>query len=875
MTDETGNQLSSVDPFVNSSNNSNKPILVVNETGKVLYANPSCIDQFEIIEGQLILFDLESGGVRKSDEYSPEDNSTVPLIPYANINEMEFNGENCFGITLKQLVAPDKTPAMPPDDILNNEYQQMPGAIYQALDDEKLTITQITNGVSTLLGYAPEDLVNNFKFSFIDLVHPDDIDQVRNSRSEAIQSTNSFEITYRLRHSNGEYKMVSDQGRVLKSDMGMVQAIEGWLMPISAAKNFEVELFESESRLKFFIDASPDAVIYVDMRGQIRLVNPQFSRMLGIEENVDLLGVNVLSFLAPDEGFAPESEIAKTLASTNSHKGYYHAKTVSGQIIPIEVNIRALTSPNGQRTGFIGVVRDMSEWEQTIQSLKTSEAQYRAIVEDNPELIVRFNNDGVVTFCNQSYAGFYGLTVDDLVGQKLIDALPNSAKPIVQMILTYVSPNMEPTMKEVTHEGLGHDTRWHRWKTRAILNEKGSLIEYQSVGEDITNEKSTRQAHQISEQMIRSLLESIKLIAVMMDPTGRVTFVNSHFLDVTGWSRPEVLGENWMEKFVPPEVGFQLKKILFDSMVNGKVAQHNDNTILTRAGEQRLISWHNTLLFNDRHIAEGIAAIGEDVTERFYAEQTQEVVYKIAQASLTALSLEELYASLHKSLMGLMPAENFFIALYNRQTDIISYPYFVDQYDQCPEPAKPERGLTEYILRTGKTLLANPEVFNLLVEEDSVEPIGAACVDWLGVPLIVNNEVIGVMVTQSYTEGIRFKKRDEQMLTFVSTQVAMAIERKRAEQALLNSQRRSELLIEASTDGIFLESLDGKILDCNKVAARMYGYSPEELSNLNVRDLVSPDYLLDKPDYVKMGIGTWRYRNGYSKYPKRFHSLPC
>ena len=281
----------------------------------------------------------------------------------------------------------------------------------------------------------------------------------------------------------------------------------------------------------------------------------------------------------------------------DAHKGKYLARTLTGKTIPIEVNIRAINSSSGNRTGFIGIIRDMTEWEQALQSIKTREAQYRAIVEDNPEMIVRFTQDGVVTFSNQSYANFYNLTVEKLVGQKLMDVVPNQAKPTIQMIINFVSPKMETAVKEVTSESPGHESRWYRWKTRAILDEKGSLIEYQSVGEDITDEKNARQAHQLSEQMIRSLLESIKLIAIMMDPTGRVTFVNSHFLEVTGWNRQQVLGENWVEKFVPPEVGFQLKKVLFDGMIHGKIAQRNDNMILTRTGEQRLVSWHNTLIF--------------------------------------------------------------------------------------------------------------------------------------------------------------------------------------------------------------------------------------------------------------------------------------
>ena len=408
-----------------------------------------------------------------------------------------------------------------------------------------------------------------------------------------------------------------------------------------------------------------------------------------------------------------------------------------------------------------------------------------------------------------------------------------------------------PPVKDVTNEGPNHESKWYRWKTRAILDDKGELIEYQSVGEDITNEKNSRQAHQLSEQMIRGLLESIKLMAIMMDPTGKVTFVNSHFLDITGWTRQQVLGENWMEKFVPPEVGFQLKKVLFEGMINGKIAQRNDNMILTRNGEQRLVAWHNTLIFNDRHIPQGIASIGEDITEKFYSEKTQEVVYKIAESTIAASTLDELYASIHKALLGLMPVENFFIALYDRQADMLSFPYFVDQHDTCPEPAPPQRGLTDYLIRTGRTLLANPEVFNLLIEEESVESVGTPCVDWLGVPLIIDNEVVGAMVTQSYTEGVRFKKRDEQMLNFVSTQVAMAIERKRAEQALHNSQRRSELLVAASTDGILLETLDGSIMDTNEITEKMYGYTHEELLTMRVIDLIPYEFLTDKPNYIE------------------------
>ncbi len=211
-----------------------------------------------------------------------------------------------------------------------------------------------------------------------------------------------------------------------------------------------------------------------------------------------------------------------------------------------------------------------------------------------------------------------------------------------------------------------------------------------------------------------------------------------------------------------------------------------------------------------------------------------------------------------------MPAENFFIALYDHNSDLISFPYFVDQYDERPAPKKPGKVLTEHVLRTCKSLLVDPETFITLEEKEVVEKIGTDSVDWIGIPLLIEGKAIGVMVVQTYSEGIRFSKRDEQLLTFVSAQVAIAIERKRAEQALSTSTKRNELLIQASTDCIFLESLSGQILDCNNIAEELYGYTREELLSMNIADLVPDDFLADKQDYI-----TWQIEQG-----GRFSNIP-
>jgi len=138
----------------------------------------------------------------------------------------------------------------------------------------------------------------------------------------------------------------------------------------------------------------------------------------------------------------------------------------------------------------------------------------------------------------------------------------------------------------------------------------------------------------------------------------------------------------------------------------------------------------------------------------------------------------------------LVSVENFYIAIYDPVSDLISFPYYLDQYDEQPPPVKPRRGLTDYILRTGHPLLATPDVFAKLVQKGEIELVGMEAVDWLGAPLKVEDHIIGVMAVQSYSDEIRFNQDDLDLFEFVSTQVALAIERKRVEEVLHESNAR-------------------------------------------------------------------------------------
>ncbi len=184
-----------------------------------------------------------------------------------------------------------------------------------------------------------------------------------------------------------------------------------------------------------------------------------------------------------------------------------------------------------------------------------------------------------------------------------------------------------------------------------------------------------------------------------------------------------------------------------------------------------------------------------DVTGQKRAEDIQAAVYRISEIAVSAASLGELFRSIHEVIGGLMPARNFYIAMYDDAARMLSFPYFVDEFDEPPGPEPLGRGLTDYVLLKGEPLLADPAKFIALEKAGEVRSIGAPSIDWLGVPLKAQDRTIGAMVVQTYTEGVRYRPEDMDILTYVSTQAAVAIQRKKAEEALKASLREKEVLL--------------------------------------------------------------------------------
>jgi diguanylate cyclase (GGDEF)-like protein/PAS domain S-box-containing protein len=327
---------------------------------------------------------------------------------------------------------------------------------------------------------------------------------------------------------------------------------------------------------------------------------------------------------------------------------------------------------------------------------------------------------------------------------------------------------------------------------------------------------------------------------LVVDAEGRVLSYNRRFLEI--WGIPESVAAGADDNEL---LGYAAEAVInwdsFIELVNHLYTHPHE----VRSGDRvelkdgRVLSRSSVPVVDDGGHVTGRAWYFRDITEQKKNETLQAALFHIAQLTRESHDLDEFYAEVHRVVGTLMDATNFYIAEYDPASDAISFPYFIDQFDeQPPAGSSPGRGLTGYVLRTGEPLLATPDVFNSLVARGEVEAIGAASVDWLGVPLKSGDRTWGVLGVQTYDEACRYTEKEKEILVFVSQHVASAIEQKRKDDELRDSERRyRQMFANNRAVQLLLDPQTGQIVDANMAAADFYGYDIDQLRSMRIWDI--------------------------------------
>ncbi|HQZ95839.1 MAG TPA: ATP-binding protein [Pyrinomonadaceae bacterium] len=236
-----------------------------------------------------------------------------------------------------------------------------------------------------------------------------------------------------------------------------------------------------------------------------------------------------------------------------------------------------------------------------------------------------------------------------------------------------------------------------------------------------------------------------------------------------------------------------------------------------------------------------ILTVVRDVTELKQAVAESQVILETIQGVSTTTNVKELLDHIYHSISRFLYSENCFVALYDAKTSTLDMEFFVDKYELVPPPGKLGNGLTGYAFRIGEPMLLTDSAIESLIEDGEIEMIGRRPAVWLGVPLRTPKGVIGVLAVQHYDDSTVYGQRDLELLASIGDQIAVAIDRKRAENEMFDAKSFLNRVIDNVPNLIYVKDKLGRYVLTNYAFAALHGKDVKDVIGKTDQELIGPN----------------------------------
>jgi PAS domain S-box-containing protein len=607
---------------------------------------------------------------------------------------------------------------------------------------------------------------------------------------------------------------------------------------ISERRKSDHQLRISEERYRMLADNMTDTVWLMDMNLKNVYISPSVTKTRGytLEELNELpldqqltseslsTAMRLLSeFLSPERLSQLDQPI-----TVGAELEFYKK---DGSRIWSDNSFVLIRDSEGVPVHILGTSHDITERKEAELALRESEEKFAKVFHDAPVWIAITDiQTAVYLDVNEEALRVSGFSREEVIGRTASE-LGWIGQESRERLLQEIREQKRITELEMEfHAKDGRLLYGLINGDQIVIGGKPCLL---TITIDITARKIMEKEKQKAEARLRTLsaaIEQSPVTTVITDLAGNIVFVNPKFTESTGYAAEEAFGKNPRLLKGGDKTDLEYQE-LWDTILSGQSWQgifHNKK----KNGE---LYWESAVISpvkdEDGSITHFLA-VKEDVTERRREEKITETLYEISKAIYSTANTDEFFQRIHYLISGIIPANKFFIALLTPDQAALSFPYAIDENGTSNWPEMKlsnSQSLTVEVINTKKPLVLSEAQLRerYAAVRKKVWATEPKC--WLGVPLMLKDNAIGVMVIQDFHNGNAYSQKDVDLLELAGTQIAIVIERKQAEDALRESERRFNVIAEKSRTITWEVDAKGLYTFVSYVSKSVLGYEPEEL----------------------------------------------